>query len=78
MTPQKPLTERVAWAENNLAALTKYHFRELLREAMGENERLRGALVQLEEQIRAEEPKRYRMLTRWQMVSRALAGSEGA
>jgi hypothetical protein len=78
MTTRKSLAERVAWAEEHSAALTKYHFRELLREAMEECERLRATLVQLEEQIRSEEPKRYKMLTRWQMVSAALAGSEDA
>jgi hypothetical protein len=40
----KTLAERVAIAEKNSVAITKYHYRELLREAMDENERLRGAL----------------------------------
>ena len=35
--------------------------------------KLRDALVKLEEQIRAEEPRRYKALTRWQIVNKVLS-----
>jgi hypothetical protein len=58
------------------AAVTEAKMAALMRingELQEENARLRRALEMAEEQIRKEVPKTYAHLTRWQIVSRALA-----